>query len=145
MRSGGPTVGPGGGRARARGGQDWGQGGQGWGQGGHGPLAPPLATGLGALNGGHSAGGTQRGAFSGGHSAGGHGPKMPPPFATGLGISSFLAGAYRLFFPGVYRLWGISSVILFYSVPQRSIVSGCHSSVAYRSSDGLYTFYNFIY
>ena len=53
MRSRGPTVGPGGARARARGGQGWGQGGPGlgpggpgWGQGGHGPPGPPLATGL---------------------------------------------------------------------------------------------------
>ena len=49
MRSGGPTVGPGGARARARGGSGLGpggaravcQGGQGWGQGGHGPPGPP--------------------------------------------------------------------------------------------------------
>ena len=49
MRSGGPTVGPGGARARARGGQGWGQGGaragarggQGWGQGGPWPPWPP--------------------------------------------------------------------------------------------------------
>ena len=47
MRSGGPTVGPGGARARARGGQGWGQGGPGLGPGGAmAPLAPPLATGL---------------------------------------------------------------------------------------------------
>ena len=47
MRSGGPTMGPGGARARARGGQGWGQGGPGLGPGGAmAPLAPPLATGL---------------------------------------------------------------------------------------------------
>ena len=46
MRSGGPTVGPGGARARAReGGQDWGQGGQGWGQGGPWPPWPPAGYG----------------------------------------------------------------------------------------------------
>ena len=50
MRSRGPTVGPGGARARARGGQDWGQGGPGLGPGGAmAPLAPPLATGLGII------------------------------------------------------------------------------------------------
>ena len=53
MRSGGPTVGPGGARARARGGQDWGQGGPGLGpggaragaRGGHGPPGPPAGYG----------------------------------------------------------------------------------------------------
>ena len=48
MRSGGPTVGPGGARARARGGQGWGQGGPGLGPGGgHGPPGPPAGYGPG--------------------------------------------------------------------------------------------------
>ena len=47
MRSGGPTVGPGGARARARGGPGLGPGGARAGaRGGHGPPGPPLATGL---------------------------------------------------------------------------------------------------
>ena len=50
MRSRGPTVGPGGARARARGGPGLGQGARAGARGGHGPPGPPLATGLVRIN-----------------------------------------------------------------------------------------------